>query len=30
MRWDDEDIVSIDDIRKKENNIINNEILFFN
>ncbi len=30
MKWDDEDVVNIDDIRKKENNVINNEILFFN
>jgi len=30
MRWNNEDIVSIDDMRKKENNVINNEIFFFN
>jgi len=30
MRWDDEDVVSIDDMRKKENNVINDKILFFN
>ncbi len=30
MRWDDEDVVNIDDMRKKENNVINNKILFFN
>ncbi len=30
MRWDDEDVVNIDDMKKKENNVINNEILFFN
>ncbi len=30
MRWDDEDVVNIDDMKKKKNNIINNKILFFN
>ncbi len=30
MRWDDEDIVSIDDMRKKEDSVINDEIFFFN
>ncbi len=30
MKWDDEDVVSIDDIKKKKNNIINNKIFFFN
>ncbi len=30
MRWDNKDVVNIDDIRKKKNNVINNEILFFN
>ena len=30
MRWDDEDVVNIDDIKKKENNIINDKILIFN
>ncbi len=30
MRWDDEDVVNINDMKKKENNVINNEIFFFN
>ncbi len=30
MRWDDEDVVNINDIKKRKNNIINDEILFFN
>ncbi len=30
MRWDDEDVVNIDDMKKREDNIINDEILFFN
>jgi len=30
MRWDDEDVVNIDDIKKRKDSVINNEILFFN
>ncbi len=30
MRWGSEDVVNIDDIRKKKDNVINDEILFFN
>ncbi len=30
MKWDDEDVVNIDDMRKRKNNIINDKILFFN
>ncbi len=30
MRWGSEDVVNIDDMRKKKDNVINDEILFFN
>ncbi len=30
MRWDNEDVVSIDDMRKKKDSVIDDEILFFN
>ncbi len=30
MKWDSEDIVNIDNIRKKKDSIINDKILFFN
>ena len=30
MRWDNEDVVNIDNMKKKKDNVINNEILFFN
>ncbi len=30
MKWDSEDIVNIDDIKKRKDSIINNKILFFN
>ncbi len=30
MRWDDEDVVNIDNMRKKKDSVINDEIFFFN
>ncbi len=30
MRWDDEDVVNIDDMRKRKDSVINNKIFFFN
>jgi len=30
MRWDDENVVNIDDIKKRKDSVINNKILFFN
>ncbi len=30
MRWDNEDVVNIDDIRKRKDSVINDKIFFFN